>query len=100
MAINSNLPEVCYAYVDEIQQVVGILRGESGYRIPSNLPSHLAGDADASRAWVDNRNIAMDVTPAQREAMVAGSAFGWDLPIADPGKFPTAAHYTRPADSN
>lgn len=26
MAINPNLPEVCYAYVDEIQQVVGILR--------------------------------------------------------------------------
>lgn len=98
MAINDDLPEVCYAFEESTLQVIGILRGQSGYRAPSNLPAHLAENEPAARAWIDNRNNAMGVSPAQREAMVAGSMFGWHLPIADPAKHTSAKPYTAPSN--
>lgn len=93
MSIHQDIPEVCYAFEEVDCRVIGILRGEIGYRGIDNLPQHLAGNASASKAWVDNRNNAMGVTPAQREAMIAGSMFGWNLLLVDPAKFPNARNY-------
>jgi hypothetical protein len=94
MSIHPDIPEVCYAFLEEESAVIGILRGQPGYRIPGNLPDQARESSSIGKAWVDRQNDKMGVTPAQREAMAAGSMFGWHLPIADPEKFPTAARYT------
>lgn len=51
------------------------MRGESGYR-------------PASITDVERYNSALGVTPAQAEAMLAGSMFGFDVPGADPLNYP------------
>lgn len=94
MSIHPDIPEVCYAFLEEENAVIGILRGQPGYRIPGNLPDQARASSAVGKAWVDRQNAKMGVAPAQREAMVAGSMFGWNLPIADPNKFPTATQYT------
>lgn len=53
-----------------------IERGSRGY-----WPRHYQTAAHA-----DAFNARHGVSPAMREAMVHGSVFGWDLPIADPAK--------------
>lgn len=93
MSINPDLPEICYAIEEDSGKIIAILRGDSGYSIPPNLPAHLEQNAEARRAWVDGRNLAMGVTPAQRDAMIAASMFGWNSPLANPEKFPTASEY-------
>lgn len=66
------------AYVDNNDGIYGespiiaIKRGESGC-----YPIH-------ARRSADELNTLEGVTCAQREAMLAGSMFGWHLPGADP----------------
>ncbi|UDQ91541.1 hypothetical protein LJE71_11325 [Xanthobacter autotrophicus] len=98
MTTDHDLPEACYAFEESTQQVIGILRGEVGYRLLSNVPPHVAGNELEARAWIDNRNNSMGVTPAQREAMVSGSMFGWHLPIANPARHTNAKPYTSPSN--
>ena len=71
------LPEI--AYVDNKDQqfiggapLIAIKRGEQGFH-----PIH-------SRLSADQLNELNSVTPAQREAMLCGSMFGWHLKGADP----------------
>lgn len=94
MSIHPDLPEVCYAFIEDDAKIVCILRGQLGYSEPTNLPADLAGKPVAAKAWVDRKNDAMGVTPAQREAMVAASMFGWHFPLADPDNFTSARPYT------
>lgn len=54
-----------------------IFRGVAGY-----TPVHGLSDATANRL-----NTRLGVTPAQIEAMQAGSMFGWEVPGADPDKY-------------
>lgn len=79
-------PPVCYVYV-EGDQIIGVVaRGESGYR-PAGPADDRYTNAEAAQALVDAHNNAIGVKPSQREAMVFGSMFGWDLPGADPAKY-------------
>ncbi|MCE6957736.1 hypothetical protein LAZ40_01505 [Cereibacter sphaeroides] len=91
MAICETLPELCFALHPDDGRIICLRLGQSGYWEPTNAPEDPAGQARA--AWVDRRNRELQVTPAQREAMIAGSLFGWHLPIADPDRFPNATPY-------
>jgi hypothetical protein len=51
-------------------KAVGIRRNEAGYY---PLESH---------GSLDTINRELGVSPAEREAMLAGSIFGWDAPLA------------------
>ena len=71
------LPPIAYAdnrqrIYDSDAPVIALKRGEPGY-----YPIHTPLSADAL-------NQAEGVTPAQREAMLMGSMFGWHLKGADP----------------
>ncbi len=68
------LPELCMSRLPSDGSPVLIRRGEDGYR-----PWH-AYDPD-------HFNQTLKVTPAQREAMIAGSMFGWDCPGANPENY-------------
>lgn len=55
--------------------VLCIMRGENGaYPLKTDITA-------------DGLNLREGVTPAQREAMLAGSMFGWDTPAANPDSY-------------
>lgn len=61
----------CRTYSTEAP-IIAIERGEMGFK-----PIY-------SRKSADELNAAEGVTPEQRQAMLAGSMFGWHVPGADP----------------
>jgi len=68
-----------------------IHRGQSGYT-PTDNYSETATPKEAARKL----NETMGITPAQEEAMVAGSMFGWAVPGADPKNYDEEGHAIRP----
>lgn len=74
------LPEVCYAtHPHQGGEVVLLKRGETGY-----WPVCVFPDNDHAKAFVEERNAAMEITKAQSAAMVNGSIFGFHCKGADP----------------
>ena len=67
------LPEMCMARLPSDGSPILIKRGQEGYRPYNQDP--------------DKFNEVTGVTPAQCEAMVAGSMFGWDVPGANPDNY-------------
>ena len=74
------LPELCFSTMPGTGELICIKRGESGY-YPSdwNTP-----DREHNRQIADEQNQRLGVTPAQKEAMMCGSMFGWNVPGANP----------------
>jgi hypothetical protein len=71
----TNLPDQCVAIHPSTGKAIFIKRGVMGfYDMPSDL------DEGAVKLY----NAIHGITPRQREAMLAGSMFGWDVPGADP----------------
>jgi hypothetical protein len=70
------LPELCYGLNLSDNAIIIIRRGVSGY--------YLTDYGKGTDAVVDTLNARQGVTKAQREAMEAGSMFGWHVPAADP----------------
>jgi len=71
--VDTTLPPACFASLPGGDgETIAIKRGEYGYSI-------CAGKGGPS---ADHLNRAIGVTPAQREAMLAGSMFGFDTPAA------------------
>jgi hypothetical protein len=69
------LPDRCFATNPEDGSTVLIMRGERTYYTTKLIqPAELL-------------NAALRVTPAQVQAMVAGSMFGWSCPGADPNNY-------------
>jgi len=79
-----NLPALCYVHIPgrSVGQHIGIVkRGEEGYYPAPGM----------TMAAADRKNEIMGVTHAQREAMQAGSMFGWHVPGTNPAKWTKAA---------
>ena len=67
-------PHECYVIVPGYSIIGRVTRGESGYTpCPDFTPEQ-----------ADTMNDRLGVAPAQREAMLAGSMWGWHVPGADP----------------
>lgn len=78
------LPDVCYAVLRHNapgQRIVIIKRGESGF-YPSPYDNVSASALDLE-SIVSRLNERLGVLDAQREAMLAGSCFGWHVPGAN-----------------
>ncbi len=73
-----DVPAECFV-VTPLGNVVKIKRGEMGYYV---IPPSLCGLAD-----IDKVNEGMGCSKAQREAMLAGSMWGWEVPAANPDMY-------------
>ncbi len=82
--VAEGLPEMCFSILRNTGALICIKRGESGY-YPSDWDT---GDPAQNRELADDINQQLGVTAAQREAMEAGSMFGWGCPAADPKNYP------------
>ena len=75
------LPEVCYANLPGSEEVIMIERGKKGY----------SPQREDVAPWdprnVDFANEKLGVTKAQKEAMLNGSMFGWDIPASNPDNY-------------
>lgn len=72
----ATLPPFCYARLPSTGETIIIVRGEAGYH---RTTTH-------STAKELNAALSQPPTPEQVEAMLAGSLFGWRVPLADPGR--------------
>ena len=81
--MHKNLPEFCYANLPSDNSCILIKRGENGY-YPVKFDADMYG---ASEAEVDAMNQSLEVTKAQKQAMIAGSMFGWDVPASNPDMY-------------
>ena len=89
--IRKSLPEKCFSYLESTGEMVIIHRGQSGYTPTDNYCENATPKEVARKL-----NEAMGITPAQEEAMVAGSMFGWAVPGADPKNYDAEGHAIRP----
>ena len=64
-------------------KIVRIDRGDTRYSVAD---TRILSDETPEQA-VERLNAALNVTPAQREAMVSGSIFGFHTPAADPDSY-------------
>ncbi len=74
------LPEFCYAELPSTKEYIIIKRGEKGYYRVNEL-------SDAYLCSVDRNNELIGVTKAQKEAMIAGSMWGWDVTASNPAMY-------------
>lgn len=74
------LPVVCYVLVPAERIIGKVVRGEPGYYKTPPLPP----SCKDPQKFCDELNRDLGVTPAQAEAMLNGSMWGWHVPAADP----------------
>lgn len=74
------LPEICFSTLKSTGELICIKRGESGY-YPSVWST---SDRAENERLAEIDNLKLGVTNAQRQAMEAGSMFGWGVPAANP----------------
>ena len=68
-------PPYCYYYNESIDKLVRITWGQKGYEVFPGI------DSEEGREGVSMLNDKLGLTDEEVEAMVAGSMFGWDIPI-------------------
>ena len=78
LAADRGLPTFCYGSLPTEGKLIRIDFAESGYTPVRN---------DESNKTAKEMNEKIGVTPAQAEAMLAGSMFGWNVPAANPKNY-------------
>ncbi len=77
------LPDMCWSVSETDGKLICLKKGESGY-----FPSSWSTDSpERNRRIADYANQKRGITPAQEQAMVSGSLFGWDSAAADPARY-------------
>lgn len=81
--LRSSLPEKCFAAAMDTGGILVITKGADGWEpTGQHPPEGMTGQEGA-----DLLNEEMDVTKAQAAAMLAGAAYGWAEPAADPAYY-------------
>ncbi len=81
--LRSSLPDDCLVYIESTNEIGLIKKGVEGYF----QTDYTVADAEENKQNVIMLNKSRKVTPAQYEAMKAGSMFGWAVPAADPKNY-------------
>jgi len=81
--MRSTLPDKCYNVLPGSDEIIIVVKGESGY-YHTDKYGH---DRAQAQAIVDECNEIGGVSKAQAAAMLAGSMFGWHILAADPKNY-------------
>ena len=85
--LRASLPNQCYIYVQTVNKIGIVKKGESGYYKTDLMECNDIKRYTKAKEFVNELNEQLRVTPAQREAMKAGSMFGWHTPAANPKNY-------------
>jgi len=77
------LPDFAYAHHPVTGKVVAMANGEPGY-VDISAVDLMLGRPSETAEVLNATRFDPPVTPAQAAAMLAGSIFGFDTPLADP----------------
>ena len=80
--MDKDLPAECFVRLETDGSLARIVRGERGY--------YSCSGGYTKPELVDRLNEELGVSPVQREAMLMGSMWGWEVPGADPAAWPAA----------
>lgn len=89
--LRKSLPDLCYSYLEAVNQIVILRKGETGY-YKTDFP---VTDKEDGRQIVSEHNRKLRVSRAQEAAMVCGSMFGFDKPGADPKQYNENGEFIR-----
>lgn len=78
--MRNELPETCFITLPGTGDLIILKRGETGYY----RSEWETGDREKNQEIADYHNRKRGITPAQVEAMLVGSMFGFDVPGAKP----------------
>lgn len=76
-------PDLCWSVLPSEGSLIYIKRGEGGY----HLAKEQTVNPEINRYLADHYNQKHGISKAQENAMVIGSMFGWDKPLADPSAY-------------
>ena len=94
--LRASLPDQCYTFVDSLNMIAIINKGELGYTDAKSAN----GRPSENRAMVNKLNEQLGVTKAQYAAMKQGSRFGFDKPDADPKNYTEKGTLIKPKNRN
>jgi len=80
--LRSSLPEKCFSVTSTSDEIIIITKGEIDC-----CSAGISAVGVTAREGASALNEAMDVTKAQEAAMLFGSIYGWDKPVADPKNY-------------
>lgn len=80
---SKRLPDLCWSVLSGEGSLIYIKRGEDGY----HLAKQQGENPEVNRFLADYYNQKHGISKAQENAMVIGSMFGWDKPLADPSAY-------------
>lgn len=83
LAKEKGLPETCYGVQPFTGERMRIRYGVDRFE---GFPQY-GGNVSENRRFADEKNAELGVAPAQVAAMENGVIYGWDTPMADPGKY-------------
>jgi len=92
--LRSSLPDDCFVYIESTNEIGLIKKGTEGYF----KTDYAVDDKEENIKNVNMLNNSRKITPAQLEAMKAGSMFGWAVPAADPKNYDDNGRPIKPQD--
>ena len=92
--LRSSLPSDCLVYIESTNEVALIKKGVVG----SFQTDYTVDDSEENKKIVNMLNKSRKITPAQYEAMKAGSMFGWAVPAANPKNYDVNGKPLKPKD--
>lgn len=90
------LPATCMSTLPSDGALIVITHQENGYKT-ADISTE---DAAENRYLAQYINKLMDVSPAQEAAMVAGSMFGWNVPVANPKNYDESGKAIKPKNKD
>lgn len=89
LAAERGLPEKCFGVQPFTGERIEVRFGEDVFE----LFPQFGGNAVENKRYADERNAELGVSAPQVAAMINGSIFGWDTPMADPTNYDKDGHY-------